>query len=201
VDILPKEIARTLIDLPDERLALVGQLRVLLIEVDDPDGPLVQMLRSTSNLDVLVDRGTGVTPTRTLIGSAHRRRPSAAASTLGPAALRETLRSKPHFAIFPMKRSVFDPEARVRIGRSPKADIVLHHASVSTSHAWLDTDEDNVDCLADMGSKNGTRVNDQVLSPSTVTPLFPGDRIAFGSVRAMLALVKTLREALLVDAR
>jgi hypothetical protein len=70
-------------------------------------------------------------------------------------------------------------EQRTSIGRSPSArGISILHATVSRRHATIEL-VDGAWSIADLGSSNGTRINDE---PITRAPLRPGDRVTFGAV-------------------
>lgn len=70
-------------------------------------------------------------------------------------------------------------ERTTSIGRTPAArGISLFHASVSRRHAEIRCDDDRW-IVRDLGSSNGTRVNDED-APERV--LAAGDRISFGAV-------------------
>lgn len=71
-------------------------------------------------------------------------------------------------------------EESYTIGRSPENSIRLEDVSVSGRHAELVLVAENV-YLKDLGSTNGTLVNDQ---PVTDVQLRAGDRIRFGKVEA-----------------
>ena len=66
---------------------------------------------------------------------------------------------------------------RVVVGR--QGDILLHHASVSRHHAQLECRDDGW-ILSDLGSRNGTLVNDVSIQR---TVLVPGDVVSFGRVK------------------
>jgi hypothetical protein len=68
------------------------------------------------------------------------------------------------------------------LGREPGADVWLDYATVSRRHALIVADPNTVS-LRDLGSKNGTRVGEQVLVGMVV--LRDGDRIYFGQLPAM----------------
>ena len=71
-------------------------------------------------------------------------------------------------------------EAKTSVGRHPSArGLSIFHGSVSRRHAEMSLDEDGWR-LTDLGSRNGTRVNDELIT--TATLLTKGDRIAFGEV-------------------
>jgi hypothetical protein len=74
--------------------------------------------------------------------------------------------------------------ARLLIGRSPGCQFVVTDLSVSRVHAELRRAGDNW-LLADLGSMNGTVVNGyRVVAPTRVRP---GDEVAFGNIRFILA--------------
>lgn len=64
------------------------------------------------------------------------------------------------------------------IGRAPGADVVLRDGRVSGSHARLEDRGDGW-TLVDLGSRNGTRVNGELV---VERELRPGDRVTMGSV-------------------
>ena len=68
----------------------------------------------------------------------------------------------------------------ITIGRSPENMIVLDDPSVSGRHAQLERSE-KVYRLKDLGSTNGTRVNNETITEVT---LRIGDRLHFGKVEA-----------------
>ena len=71
------------------------------------------------------------------------------------------------------------------LGRDPENTIIVHHASVSARHARLSR-ENGVWWLEDLGSRNGTTLNDLPLSKPT--PLTNGDIIGIGSLRFRLEI-------------
>lgn len=79
----------------------------------------------------------------------------------------------------PIERS-FDQDT-VRIGRNETNDVELRDAKrlVSGRHAELRRQNECV-VLVDVGSKNGTRLNEQPLVAGTLYPLKPDDRITIG---------------------
>ena len=69
------------------------------------------------------------------------------------------------------------------LGRDPENTIVINDASISGRHARLNR-ENGVWWLEDLGSKNGTLLNDLQLSkPASVTN---GDTITIGDIRFQL---------------
>ncbi|MFB9837785.1 FHA domain-containing protein [Actinoallomurus acaciae] len=84
----------------------------------------------------------------------------------------------PRFALPPHDWS------RLLIGRAPGCQFVVTDLSVSRVHAELRRAGDNW-LLADLGSMNGTLVNGyRIVAPTRVRP---GDEIAFGKTRFILA--------------
>lgn len=67
------------------------------------------------------------------------------------------------------------------VGRDPRAGIWLDSPSVSRQHACIRVDSGGA-TLEDLGSKNGTRARDELVTQ--VTPLCDGDDLKFGSVSA-----------------
>jgi adenylate cyclase len=66
------------------------------------------------------------------------------------------------------------------VGRAAESGIVIDDASISRKHAMLQRTEDDQVYLIDLGSRNGTFVNDRrVTVPTTVRD---GDRLRFGLV-------------------
>ena len=68
---------------------------------------------------------------------------------------------------------------RVVIGRRPDQDLVISHPTVSGCHAEILRKGDTL-LVRDLGSTNGTRVNEQRIE--LPTPLHSGDRLCIGSV-------------------
>jgi DNA-binding winged helix-turn-helix (wHTH) protein len=76
------------------------------------------------------------------------------------------------------KRTALEPGETV-IGRDPGAGLFLDDPSVSRRHARIVVTEDSA-TLEDLGSKNGSRVEDRKIE--TPEPLADGARIRIGSV-------------------
>ena len=71
------------------------------------------------------------------------------------------------------------------LGRSPSCTLVLNDTFVSTTHAVL-TWRGNQWWIRDLGSTNGTRLNQEPL-PAAESPVAYGDAIDVGNVRLKLA--------------
>lgn len=77
-------------------------------------------------------------------------------------------------------------EAKTSVGRQPSArGVSIFHGSVSRRHAELSLESDGWR-VTDVGSRNGTRVNDDLIT--SPTRLTKGDRIAFGEVGFYFAI-------------
>ncbi|HEX5058046.1 MAG TPA: sigma 54-interacting transcriptional regulator, partial [Kofleriaceae bacterium] len=68
---------------------------------------------------------------------------------------------------------------RVSIGRATDAQVVIQHPSVSREHAVLDVEQLT---LTDVGSRNGTYVGGQRITPNTPIHLGRGETIVVGEV-------------------
>ncbi len=71
-------------------------------------------------------------------------------------------------------------QAEMIIGRDDVCDVPLDDAMVSRSHARIHCDSEGRFWVEDLGSKNGTLVNDK---PVTTASLHNGDRIVIGACR------------------
>ncbi len=86
-------------------------------------------------------------------------------------------------------------QAIVQIGRDPAHnDLVLAHGWVSRVHARIYCDREPYR-IQDMGSSNGTQVNDLPLIAEEMRPLNVGDVIAIGPFRLTLVLTGLVPEA------
>jgi pSer/pThr/pTyr-binding forkhead associated (FHA) protein len=73
----------------------------------------------------------------------------------------------------------YDVLASTDIGRAGSNTIVLAHVTISRQHARIRVDDDQF-LLFDLGSANGTYVNDQPVEEPVA--LQDGDRVRFGEV-------------------
>jgi hypothetical protein len=69
----------------------------------------------------------------------------------------------------------------IKIGRGPQNDIVLGDPTVSSNHAEITFDAQGAAWIRDLGSRNGTKVNGNVIS--TNTRLNSGDVVILGAYR------------------
>jgi len=83
---------------------------------------------------------------------------------------------------------------RISVGRATNNDVIIRHESVSKLHAHfhygttarLDQSHNGILLLDDVGSANGTRINDRTLKADTPQPVYINDRIAFGDIKCRL---------------
>ncbi len=73
------------------------------------------------------------------------------------------------------------PTRILTIGREPNASLLINHHAVSRRHAEI-TYANGHYLLRDLGSKNGTFLNDKRLEPHSVHILNPHDQVRFGTV-------------------
>ena len=76
------------------------------------------------------------------------------------------------------------PSGSVRVGRAPDCDVVVPSPRVSRYHAELTVDGQGAR-VRDLGSTNGTQVNDQWVSAPVAVAV--GDEIQVGPARFRLA--------------
>jgi ABC-type multidrug transport system ATPase subunit len=76
----------------------------------------------------------------------------------------------------------------VTIGRETDNDVILSDQMVSRHHARLDQAEGSLN-VTDLGSLNGTQVNNRTIEPQTPYYLEDGDTISIGSFTLTLCLV------------
>ncbi|KAG2481061.1 hypothetical protein PVAP13_J064901 [Panicum virgatum] len=70
----------------------------------------------------------------------------------------------------------------VTVGRvADKADIVLPIATVSGTHARLEKKDGRL-LVTDLGSTNGTYINERRLNPGFAIPIDPGSLLIFGDI-------------------
>ncbi|MBP6004744.1 MAG: FHA domain-containing protein [Pyrinomonadaceae bacterium] len=86
---------------------------------------------------------------------------------------------------------------RISVGRTSENSLVIDDRSVSKIHASLLVGADGKLSISDIGSTNGTFINDERIAYGTVTELDPADRVKFGTVEVQIecTLLPTVVEA------
>jgi ABC transport system ATP-binding/permease protein len=86
--------------------------------------------------------------------------------------------------------AVAPPGDTITIGRAPDNSLVLNEGQVSRYHARIERSGHGF-VLVDLGSANGTRLNERMLEPAAPMPLAEGDTIAIGSAMLIFRAVAT----------
>ena len=76
---------------------------------------------------------------------------------------------------------------KAKVGRSRKCDITISDESISREHLQIDIREDGDATVKDLGSSNGTYINDKKISPGipeAFTPLFSFSKISANNGKA-----------------
>lgn len=184
-----------------EFTAAYGDANFLLVKLDDPTGELEAGLAAQQSSQSRAGTNLNVLGFHTVVAElqeSQRSMPKDDPAGVGVAELRRRLSQARHFAVTLEKR-VHDGsyQDRVSVGRARNKDVVLRHPSVSKFHAWFERDAQGDWCVADAGSKNGTRANAADVATRELAKVKPGDVLRFGSVEVMLcsadSLWKTLR--------
>ena len=74
---------------------------------------------------------------------------------------------------------------RISVGRKRSCDLYLSHSSISQLHACFRMQEGRL-TITDLGSENGTQVNDKRLAPDKAEPIGTLDKVQLGSVQALV---------------
>jgi hypothetical protein len=106
------------------------------------------------------------------------------------------LESRAWFALPLLKRTDEGPQEKLFVGRSDQNDVVLKDRSVSSRHAYFESNEDGSLSLTDVGSTNGTRVNGQSLTQDVSRWLQPMDHIQFGQISTFTCIPAVLRSVI-----
>jgi hypothetical protein len=81
--------------------------------------------------------------------------------------------------VFPVSRGPFATSRPILLGRTDAADIHIPDDSVSKKHCLFEAQAGGM-TITDLGSTNGTAVNDVDLAPNQPQPLTGGDTIRTG---------------------
>jgi hypothetical protein len=183
-----------------EFTAAYGNANFLLVKLDDPTGELEAGLAAQQTSQSRAQPNLNVLGFHTVVADLHDT-PRALAKDdpagIGVAELRRRLSQARHFAITLEKR-VHDGtyQDRISVGRARNKDVVLRHPSVSKFHAWFERTAHGDWCVADAGSKNGTRANAAEVAARELAKIKPGDVLRFGSVEVTLCSADSLWKAL-----
>ena len=161
---------------------------VLLVQLDDPKGPLATSLRN-GQANASAARTVGAPQSSTLGRRGTSLRPHATwPESLIAQQLKTRLVRTVHFAA-PIEKRPGRPlmrGERFAIGRSLESDLLLLTTAVSKMHAWLRRVEGAGFEVADNGSRNGTTLNGTVIPAQRPLALAPGDILGFGDIEVML---------------
>lgn len=167
----------------------VGELRLLCVRLPATYGELEEGLAEVADAPpVAWHARSGTTGIGTIVAPISEGfiRAAARGGSVFPAAtILQVLSSGPFWVTPLAKRQAFSIE-RLTIGRSNANDVVLRHASVSKTHAYIEYDEHDVFYLADEGSTNGTQIGGRTLEPGDLEIVAPGEVIRFGEVECVL---------------
>jgi two-component system, cell cycle response regulator len=96
--------------------------------------------------------------------------------------------------------ATLEPHRTLIIGRAEEADLRVPDRGVSSVHAAVTVDASGDVTIQDLGSTNGTRVNDRLLTAAR--PLDEGDKVAVGAVTLLkFTFDAELKEKLAEEAR
>jgi hypothetical protein len=181
-----------------EFVARYSERSFLLVKLDDATGELETGLAALDTAhDAQPTASLNVIGFHTVIADLPTVVPSGREVDVDVAELRRRIALTRHYAITLEKREQdASYQGRISIGRARNKDIVLRHASVSKFHAWFERDAKGEYRLADAGSKNGTRINQDECSARELIQVKPGDVLRFGSVEAVLCSPETLWKVL-----
>jgi hypothetical protein len=81
--------------------------------------------------------------------------------------------------IYPIEKSTDSKSPHIMIGRAKHSDVTIVDDTVSSVHAQIEQDEDDL-LLSDAGSSNGVFVNRRPIQPGERCRLTTGDCVRFG---------------------
>ncbi len=99
----------------------------------------------------------------------------------------------PEYLTPPRAGTPISPTRILTIGRDPNASLSINHYAVSRCHAEI-TYANGHFLLRDLGSKNGTFLNDKRLEPLSVYVLNPHDQVRFGTVIVYTLQVRPINQ-------
>jgi hypothetical protein len=166
---------------------------VLLVQLDDPTGPVARGLRSGAP-------GVSATPGGGALTIEDRGALANQAKESWPESLithqvRSRLVRALNFAVPLVRRTPAD-DRFFKIGRGRGSDLLLAAESVSKIHARIRRGTDGRYELTDDGSRNGTTVNGKAIAAQRPVLLSPGDILSFGKIDVMLCPTEAVWGAL-----
>ena len=189
-NLLPDSLIDNAVQLPlVEFMTLHGDTQFLLVRVDDLAGELAATLAASQRTgdSLMAPRPNSIGYNTVASGDGENTTAVGDGTTFGQAELQRLLIRHPHFVV-PLRKRSGDGTyiERISVGRARNKDVVLRDRSVSKFHAWFEMDEHGRFYTADAGSKNGTKVNGELLVPREMKQIHPGDRVRLGSVETIL---------------
>lgn len=97
--------------------------------------------------------------------------------------------TSPEYIALRSAETRLSPTGVLTIGRAPNASLLINHYAVSRHHAEI-TYANGHYLLRDLGSRNGTFLNDRRLEPYKVHILNPRDQIRFGMVMVYMLQIR-----------
>lgn len=94
-----------------------------------------------------------------------------------------------------VRRRRAGPTGRITVGRGVENDVVLPHAMVSKAHAFF-VERDGRYGLADAGSRNGTSIGGERLTPGTVFAVADGAEVGVAEAVYLFVMPATLQDTL-----
>jgi pSer/pThr/pTyr-binding forkhead associated (FHA) protein len=73
-------------------------------------------------------------------------------------------------------------QSQIIVGRIDSCDLIIAHESISRNHAKIIKDAQGNYCLGDLGSANGTYINNEELSADNFYRIENGDKLGFGDI-------------------
>jgi hypothetical protein len=101
-------------------------------------------------------------------------------------AIRLQSRSSREASVFTLTPST--PGEPIRVGRNPESEVLVDHKSVSKGHAEFRVGDDGGLQLTDLGSTNGTFVNNRQLESGKAANVMPDDTVRFGRATGFYVL-------------
>jgi hypothetical protein len=199
VDVFPERIALSAAQRTcAEFVHSLGSSSVLLIQLDDRQGELVQALLDASNAAIEPLRGGDGLAFGTTVGSPLSAPRSRRYGTPLDATRLQTMFVKAPYFVAPLVKRVFAGKPfseRISVGRARNNDILLRDKSVSKFHAWFELGDDDELRMGDARSTNRTLLNGRAVGRD-LEQVMPGDELVFGKVPATLCSTELLWEAL-----